>query len=396
MDNIIIVNSKPFPEGYAPTTRLITYSRGLIENGISVNVLCIKPTELKANIKNNLAKGDYHGINFEYTSGITVRSNYIFLRPFYNLKGFIQSLCRIRAIKRTNHSMALLLLGPFGIIKELTYYFITRLLKIKFIQERTEYPFITQKNNLISKVDLFLYHHISCKLFDGMILISGVLADYFRNYISGKSKLLVIPIIVDPERFGKKSPEGPASDYIAYCGSMDSKKDGIDYLIDSFCIIAPKFPNLTLKMIGRNDFSGFKNLQNSVAELGLKNRILFTGRVSHDEMAGLLQNAMLLVLARPETIQAKANFPTKIGEYCATGKPIVTTKVGSITDYFIDGKNAYLAKPGNSVDFASKMEEALNDYSHALAIGAEGKKLTATTFNYNYQGKILADWLRKM
>ena len=49
----------------------------------------------------------------------------------------------------------------------------------------------------------------------------------------------------------------------------------------------------------------------------------------------------MLVLARPDNIQAKGGFPTKLGEYLATGNPVVVTKVGEIPNYLIDGVNAF-------------------------------------------------------
>jgi glycosyltransferase involved in cell wall biosynthesis len=396
MNDVIIVNRMPFPEGYAPTKRFTAYSHGLIENGIPVHVLCIKPSELGHSVKNKVTKGNYQGIDFEYTSGTTIRNKFLPVRPLINLKGYIISLCRIVALAKQNHVKAVILIGPFGTLKEIGYYLVTRFAKVKYIQERTEYPFITKKNNLAVRVSLYLYHNISCRLFDGMMLISDVLAEYFGKFVPKEASLCIIPIVVDTERFDKQSSAQTGNEYAAYCGSMNSNKDGIVYLIDAFAVIAPKFPDLSLKLIGRTDFSDFDSLRNKINKLGLNNRIHFTGRVTNEEMTTLLKNAKILVLARPETIQSQANFPTKVGEYCATGKPIVMTRVGAITEYFIDGKNAFLAEPGNSASFAAKMEEALSDYTKALIVGAEAKRLASTVFNYAYQGKMLADWLRKL
>ena len=60
-------------------------------------------------------------------------------------------------------------------------------------------------------------------------------------------------------------------------------------------------------------------------------------------MPKYLCNAKLLALARPDSIQAQGGFPTKLGEYLATGRPVVVTKVGEIPDYLEDGVNAFLS-----------------------------------------------------
>jgi glycosyltransferase involved in cell wall biosynthesis len=118
--------------------------------------------------------------------------------------------------------------------------------------------------------------------------------------------------------------------------------------------------------------------------------------MDRENLPDMLGNAIMLVLARPESKQAEGGFPTKLGEYLATGKPVVVTGVGEIGDYLHDGENAYIAKPGDPRHFAEKMESVLNDYENALRIGARGQKLALTTFNYIFQGKELAAWLQNI
>jgi glycosyltransferase involved in cell wall biosynthesis len=201
-----------------------------------------------------------------------------------------------------------------------------------------------------------------------------------------------MPVVVDPKRFEEKTAKSEER-YVAYCGSMNSPKDGIDTLLESFALFTSAFPDIQLKLIGRTDFSDFARLKKKLSDLSLNDRVQFTGRVTNEEMAMLLKNAVMLVLARPDSVQAKANFPTKIGEYCATGKPIVTTRVGSITDFFSDGINIFLAEPDNPISFSTKMREVMNNYPSALNIGEEGRKLASTVLNYNYQGKRLSDFV---
>ena len=50
-------------------------------------------------------------------------------------------------------------------------------------------------------------------------------------------------------------------------------------------------------------------------------------------------------MARPDSRQARGGFPTKLGEYLATGKPVCVTKVGEITVYLEDNVSAFLAEP---------------------------------------------------
>ena len=46
-----------------------------------------------------------------------------------------------------------------------------------------------------------------------------------------------------------------------------------------------------------------------------------------------------------DDVRSTARFPTKIGEYLASGRPIVTTAVGEMPRYFEDGVTAFISAP---------------------------------------------------
>ena len=396
MHSIVFITNKPFPVGFASTMRFISYSQGLIDAGHRVYVHCINPTEKRNNIRNPQVKGHYGKIDFRYTCGTNIRPGNPVFRLLLKSFGLINSLLTINRLNKRSKLKAIVLIGPYGLFKELSYFLFSRLGGIKLVQERTEYPFITINNSLITRINLWFYLKISCKLFDAMIVISDVLSDYFEKYLSKGAKLIIVPIVVDPSRFEHAGLDSIPKDYVAYCGSMQSNKDGIEILIEAFDTISSKHPSLFLTLIGRTDFQGFNRLQELIAGKESKSRIEFTGWVSNEEMAGLLKQAKLLVLARPDTMQARANFPSKIGEYLATGKPVLTTKVGVIQKYLSHGVNAFLAEPDDVADFAENMEYLLDHYDYAIKVGAEGQKLAYSEFNHIYQGNRLAEFIEDL
>lgn len=93
-------------------------------------------------------------------------------------------------------------------------------------------------------------------------------------------------------------------------------------------------------------------------------------------------------MARPNNRQAKGGFPTKLGEYLATSKPVVLTKVGEIPLFLTDGVNAYLSEPDNAESFAKKLDEALSNQKEARKVGLNGRHLADTVFNYRIIAKI--------
>jgi glycosyltransferase involved in cell wall biosynthesis len=113
-------------------------------------------------------------------------------------------------------------------------------------------------------------------------------------------------------------------------------------------------------------------------------------------MPGLLGHAELLVVSKLDNEQNSGNFPIKIGEYLATGVPIVCTKVGEIPKFIIDGQTGYLSKPNSVESFYLKMNEALTDYEKAREIGLKGKEIAEKIFGYKIQAKIMTDFIKKI
>ncbi len=396
MNTILIITKKAFPEGYASTTRFTSYCQGLIENNYNIIVHCIYPTENKKNVVNKNKKGSYKKINYIYTCGSTIRNKFFILRIIKKISGFINSVFYLILNRRKKNIQSIILIGPFGLLMEYIYYLIRKLLKIKFIQERTEYPYLTSKNTLFFKINLFFYLKLSCRLYDGMIVITQALNQYYSEYISKKAKILNVPIIVDTKRFEDIKTVRSNEQYIGYCGSMDIKKDGINILLEAFSLVNHLYPNLYLKLIGNTNIKGFNIILQLINELKISDKVIFTGRVSNNEMVYLLKNATLLALSRPINNQTVGNFPTKLGEYLATGNPVITTSVGVVKEYLKDNINAFIVEPSNAKDFATKIKFVLDNYKYALKVGNEGQKLAYTNFNYLIHGKRISDFITNL
>jgi glycosyltransferase involved in cell wall biosynthesis len=394
---IVILSPFPFPYGMAVTNRLISYAQGLAEASNVVDVLCLKPTENENRVLNFNIKGVYKSVNFKYTSGNTVISKNRFKRLAAYFIGFIAALIVIYKTNRKDKIKSVIVVGPLNPVKTITLFITCKLLGIKLLQERSEYPFITSSKSILFKINLFLYLNISCKLYDGTIVITEALRDYFQKKGRKNAKTYLLPMLVEPERFVKRSSTKTLQDqYIAYCGSMEGDKDGVPDLITAFKIMSEQVPEIKLYMIGGTQFNGFKEIANYIESIGLTDRIVFTGRIERDELPEYLSNASALALARPANKQAEGGFPTKLGEYLATGNPVVVTSVGEIPNYLTDGVNAFIAEPGNPNNFAKKLIQVFEDKNLSDKVGKNGQQLAMTDFNYKVQSALLSDFLNEM
>ena len=253
--------------------------------------------------------------------------------------------------------------------------------KFPIFCEYTEVPFYGHKKTIVSIIKESLKLWLT-KRTKGLFVISESLKDYYNR--NGFQSVEIINMFVDPSRFIDNQKEDGR--YIAYCGKISYFKDGVDSLIKAYKLFSQDYPDYKLKIIG-----GFETLETEaklkelVKSLGLSNLVEFTGKVSPDCMPSLLCGATILALARPNNEQAKYGFPTKLGEYLSTGKPVVVTEVGELNHFLTDKHNCIFAKPDDHVDFYKSLKWTMENYQEALEIGKMGQKLTLSAFSSKVQ-----------
>ncbi len=109
-------------------------------------------------------------------------------------------------------------------------------------------------------------------------------------------------------------------------------------------------------------------LETLAAQLGLTDCVHFLGkRTDVPELLGLLDVFLL-------TSHNEAN-PVSILEALASGKPVVSTAVGSIPQTVIDGVTGYLVEPNDELTMAYRVSELLLDPAKSQRLGAAGRRL---------------------
>lgn len=231
----------------------------------------------------------------------------------------------------------------------------------------------------------------SCRSMNGIFVISTYLKDYLVGNGVDSQKVHIVNMTVDASRFMGIKKQEHVPKYIAYCGKASNNKDGVDQLIKAFAIVNHKYPDILLYIVGQAPDKKDKDNNAQLAEhLGVSDKVVFTGVVPYQEMPQMLINAAILALDRPDNIQAKYGFPTKLGEYLLSGNPVVVTRVGDIPRFIENGVSGMIAEPSNPEDFASKTCWLLENPEEAIAIGERGKKVAMNCFNNEIEaGKIM-------
>lgn len=255
-----------------------------------------------------------------------------------------------------------------------------------------EIPYANPSMSLNFKIKEWL-QQLSIKHATGLLVLTRALKDYYLN--RGIKNVQVFNLIIDPERFIGIERNSNKS-FISYCGSVGLYKDGVGDLIDAFSQIHQKHPDVKLQIIGgffsKNDEVA---IMEKVEGLKLTESVVFTGRVSPEEMPNLLYNSVILALARPNNKQAQYGFPSKLGEYLFTGNPVVVTRVGEIDHFLKDRESCVFAQPDNAEDFAEKLNWVLEHPEESVAIGAAGKKVAEENFSVLSQCKVALDFFER-
>jgi len=390
MSFLIFGDTFSFPDGTAATNRVHTYAKGFLENGISVHVICF------ANEYDTIGDGIIDGIHFYHPFGQRRRSKYFVVRRFQKMFKYFKTLRLVGDINNENRIEAiniwtnLLQTHLFG-------WLLVRIYRTKLIVECSEHPLRHyQGSKLKRKLGIYKFF-IESNLSDGAFCISRYLIEFYKSHGMNQQKLLLLPSTVDAERFNHKYEAPLSFKYILYCGSITVQKDGLDILIESFSKISEKFHNVNLVLIGQfYSEKDEKIIKGLITKLNLNGRVLLLGLLPRTDIPAFLNNAEILVLARPNSMVADAGFPSKVTEYLATGRPVVVTKVGEISDYLIDNQNAFLSEPDSVNGFAEKMDFVLSNFEFALRVGEKGKLLTSTIFNYNIQVKRMIEFIRSL
>lgn len=400
MMNILFIRTlNPFFESSADANRFAGLLKGLLERGVFVTMLITKGYNSIEEFRLNGIPLGYNNLKVNYA--IHAFNSNIWLRRFNTI--IMGRIFNHIAQKKISD----IIIGNYdyvwltkdGVILE-TYNLRQKDIKAQSFIELNEFHDIHKGNGAIGnsrqKTDAdktALSFEKALMHIDRFAIMTKTLLENYKKMSKPKAKFMHLPMTVDLSRFQKvPSTTKYTKPYIAFTGTFNNAKDGVDVLIKAFAKIANEYPQLHLYLAGfwHYDVPGQKNL---IKSFGLDHRITYLGVLDKSDIPEFVCNATILALSRPDSHQAQGGFPTKLGEYLATGNPVAVTNVGEIPNYLTDGVSAFMAIPGDVESFANAMNTALADTDLARKVGLEGKRIAEKNFNLDIQASRLYDFL---
>jgi len=143
--------------------------------------------------------------------------------------------------------------------------------------------------------------------------------------------------------------------------------NGLKLLLEGFKLLDDK--TIELWISGRGDMQ--KDVEIAAEE---DSRIHFFGFLNRKELLHLLNKSLVLINPRPSTlIEHRLNFPSKIIEYMAVGRPVISTVCSDIIDEY--GKYIFLIEDETPEGFAKMIKKVFYIPTSELdSIGLRGRE----------------------
>jgi glycosyltransferase involved in cell wall biosynthesis len=203
------------------------------------------------------------------------------------------------------------------------------------------------------------------------------------------SKIHVVHCGVDPDFFRARNRLGPRTQFTMVCIARLEEVKGHRYLVEACRLLQERGVNFTCHLVGDGPMR--RDLERQVAEARLGRRVAFDGARPRVEVAQLLGDADVVVLASAPTRSGKREgIPVALMEAMAAGVPVVATAVGGVPELVRSGRTGLVVPPADAHALADALELVAHDPVFASRMARAGRELVLTEFNQQTSARTLA------
>ena len=389
--NLVYLGVSGFPFGTAPIQKMRLVAKALSCAEVRVIVICSRAFHREGKVPPIRKHGRFEGTEYIYTPGTPYRDARFTVRNYRKIQGVLNEICllfRLSTIGRLD--VAIVASGSFPAF--LGYYVLSRIVGFKIISDYAEYlSGFPARHKWSERLNDYLRDHVMIRMADGIIPISHFLEQHVRQ-LAPETPLIRVPVLVDVSRFADQKPANSEC-YFLFCSSL-SYLEVMEFILSAFDDLS--FPDeqvfLYLVLSGRPE--QFTAVNRSIARCRNNARVRVLHDLTDTELTALYAGARALLIPLRDTTQDMARFPHKIGEYLATGNPVITTRFGEVARYLTDGVNAIMTHGHSTREYADKMKWVINNPGLSRQIGFEGQRVARAQFDYRNHSRRLVEFLR--
>ncbi|NLC06382.1 MAG: glycosyltransferase family 4 protein [Syntrophomonadaceae bacterium] len=202
--------------------------------------------------------------------------------------------------------------------------------------------YVPINQNLTREVVVRYSRHF-CNHCDLVIAPTGKVKDLLINY-GVRKPIRVIPTGIDLNRFSQGNPQWLRQQYkidledkiLLFVGRLTKEKN-VDFLIRSYAQIQSQFPQTVLVIVANGPEED--NLKSLTEHLALKDKVIFTGKLTGEELVNAYHGADMFVFPSVTETQGLV-----IVEAMAAGLPVVAIDANGVADMVSSGAEGILTQ----------------------------------------------------
>jgi D-inositol-3-phosphate glycosyltransferase len=226
---------------------------------------------------------------------------------------------------------------------------------------------------------------------DCIVATSPQEKEHMRSLVSSKGNISIIPCGTDIERFGaisryearKRLGIATEAKVVFYVGRFDPRK-GIETLVRAVSNSSWRDDSRLQLIIGggsrpgRSDGIERERIEGIVAEVGIKEKTKFPGRIGDEELPIYYAAADVCVV--PSHYEP---FGLVAIEAMASGTPVIASDVGGLQFTVVNEQTGLLAPPKDVEKFARSIERILDDPQWQKQLGINARKRVEEKFSWS-------------
>jgi glycosyltransferase involved in cell wall biosynthesis len=161
--------------------------------------------------------------------------------------------------------------------------------------------------------------------------------------------------------------------------------EGLFIFLKAFAKVVKLNPGVKILFLGKMALSkeGEERLKRVSQEIGEKN-IIFVGEKPFKEVPFYLGAADILALPMDDNPIEEARSPMRLGDYLASGRPIVANAVGEVKNVLVKFNCGLVSSPRNSDEFAQNIIKILEDKKLAKRLGRKARMVAENVFAWSH------------
>lgn len=372
--DLIIVTGEPFPVGLAATNRLLCYSTAIAKDKKVLVMTYSAPYNCEVD------SGTYNQVDFLYMHKKCDRP--VKIKRFFLLLYRYIKLCFLLLLNYRCKSILFVSRKSF-------YAFIIKFIAV--LKSASIYREMSELPNHSNKVKQQVARYTN-KIFDGIIVISSDLGNSIKSYIHKNAKIFCLPVLVQMDRF-EDYRSVHKKNVAFYCSGGNVERDGLLDTLNGFLLYIKKYKTeIKLEIATTLNLSNQYH-QDAMAIISSNPEVFtYLGSLPTTLIPQKLMEASVLLLTPHQNYQSKG-FPTKLGEYLASGTPIICSSIDDLYDQIPDTIVEFVA-PNSPIEVSVALDKLLKNKENADELGLRGRKWVMNNYTMVNYTSSLIDFLK--